>query len=154
MAPRGQEILWTHSDCACSAVDAFDNHIAVNSHIPPSAPLFTFETENGGFLPMKRSWFLDQCNEIWTSEQLGSLHGHAFHIGGTTHLLLSGVNPFVIMVQGRWKSTAFLEYWHHCEEILPTTIAQCLRSHPQSFLLNSMSQPKTRLGGHTTHHER
>ena len=35
-----------------------------------------------------------------------------------THLLLMAIDPFIVMVQGHWKSTAFLEYWRLCEEIV------------------------------------
>ena len=29
------------------------------------------------------------------------------------HLLLLGIDPFIVMVQGHWKSDAFLSYWKH-----------------------------------------
>jgi len=40
-------------------------------------------------------------------------------IGGCTEMLLKGVHPNIVMVQGRWKSQAFLEYWHRIDVILP-----------------------------------
>lgn len=44
----------------------------------------------------------------------------ATHSGfvGTTHLLLPGVDPFIVMVQGRRSSHASLAYWRRCEEII------------------------------------
>ena len=44
---------------------------------------------------------------------------HVFQIGGTTELLLQGVNPDIITVQGHWSSWAFLEYWHHIKTVPP-----------------------------------
>ena len=58
-APRGQEILWTDSNCPCSAILAFQNHLTINSNVPDNAPLFTFETESGSHASMTRKWFLE-----------------------------------------------------------------------------------------------
>ena len=65
---------------------------------------------------------------------------HSFHIGGMTHLLLMGVDPFIVMVQGHWKSTAFLDYWCSCEEIIPTFISFSQSS--KSSILTTMSSFK------------
>ena len=59
---------------------------------------------------MRRKWFLNQCNEVWAKEGLTSIKGHGFHIGGTMHLLLLGVDPWVVMAQGHWSSQSFLGY--------------------------------------------
>ena len=69
--------------------------------------------------------------------------GHNFHIGGTTHLLLLGMDPFIVMVQGHWKSDAFLTYWCHCEEILPLFIRSALPS--PTLILNMMCVFKCKL---------
>ena len=137
MQPAGEEIRWINSSCPCSAERAFKNHLKINSRVPPSNHLFSFETNTGGFEPMHRQWFTDRCNEIWSAVNLPTLSGHSFRVGGTTHLLLLGVDPFIVMAQGRWRSTAFLEYWRLCEEIIPTFISFSLQS--QSSLLSTMS---------------
>ena len=62
---------------------------------------------------------------------------------GTTHLLLMGVDPFIVMVQGWWKSAAFLDYWHLCEEIIPTFIGFSHTS--KASILSSMASFKHRL---------
>ena len=80
--------------------------------------------------------FLGAMN-IWLSSDLSPLTHHSFCIGGTTHLLLMGVDPFIIMVQGHWKSVAFLEYWQSCEEIIPTFIDFSQSS--KSSILSTMS---------------
>jgi len=134
---NGEDIHWTDSGCAHSAVPAFNNHWLVNSHVPPSAHIFAFETADGNHAPMRRLWFLSRCNEIWAKDGLATLSGHSFGIGGTTHLLLMGVDPFIIMAQGSWHSLTFLNYWRLCEEILPTFIGFSLSS--KSSLVSNMA---------------
>jgi len=56
----------------------FKHHLTSNINIPPSAPLFAFKTANRQWAPMKRSWFLERCNEIWAKEGLTSIKGHGF----------------------------------------------------------------------------
>jgi len=92
---------------------SFFNQLSGSQH----CQLFTFETADGSYTPMQRSWFMARCNKAWASSNLGIVKGHGFRIGGTTHLLLLGVDPFIVMVQGHWKSTTF---WRNCEEIIPT----------------------------------
>jgi len=95
---------------------------------------------------MKHTWFLVRCNETWIANGLQALTGHSFRIGSTTHLLFLGINPFIVMVQGHWKSVAFLQYWHNCEEIIPTFIGFSMAS--KSSLLSSMSSFKHKLLAH------
>jgi len=135
--PEGEEIRWIDSCCPCSAEWAFNNHLKINCWVPMHMHIFAFETDSGSFEPMRRHWFIDRCNEIWSTANLPSLSSHSFQIGGTTHLLLLGVDPFIVMAQGRWRSTAFLAYWHLCEEIIPTFIGFSLQS--QSSLLSLMN---------------
>ena len=116
---------------------AFTNHLKINGHTPPSSYLFGLKSELSTFLPMCKSIFMSRCNEKWSSLHLNSLGIHSFHIGGTTQLLLIGMDPFNVMVQGRWKSMAFLEYWKNCKEIIPTCISLSLSSN--SSVLTSMS---------------
>src|SRR5882672_3961405 len=141
--PCGEEIRWTDSCCPCSAIWAFNNHWKINSNVPPSGHLFAFETDTGDFAPMRRQWFIERCHEVWASRGLSTLSGHSFRIGGTTHLLLLGVDPFIVMAQGQWRSTAFLEYWQLCEEIIPTFIGFSMSS--QCSLLSMMALFKQHL---------
>jgi len=102
--------------------------------MPGAGHSFRFETKDGSHAPMCRSWLLACCNEALSSMNLNTLSGHSFRIGGTTHLLLLGVDPFIVMAQGHWKSSAFLDYWCLCEEIIPTFIGFSLSS--KSLLLS------------------
>ena len=60
---------------------------------------------------------------------MGLRKGHGFRIGGTTHLLLLSIDPWIVMVQGHWGSQAFLSYWRQCEEILPLFMGFHLQDH-------------------------
>ena len=139
----GQDIIWTDSACPCSAEWAFRNHLQINNNIPNTAALFAFEDKVGKPIPMPQTWFMERCNNMWALSGLPSVTGHSFRIGGTTHLLLIGVDPFVVMVQGCWKSSAFLEYWQNCKEIIPTMIGLSLNTH--SSILTSMTSFKRHL---------
>jgi len=141
--PQGKWIYWTCSGCLCSADKAFNDRLMINSEIPPHAPFFFFETGPSSWLPMKWFWFMEHCNEVWLKNNLAPLTGHSFCIGRTTHLLLLGVDPFIVMVQGCWKSDAFLAYWCHCEEILPLFIGNALTS--SSSIVLSMHLFKCKL---------
>ena len=138
--PHSEIIMWMDSKCPLSAKWAFDNHIKlIPMHQLPLTCLHLKTWMACSFINSSL-FFLDRCNEIWSSTSLNCLGGHSFHIGGTTHVLLIGMDPFIVMVQGRWKSTAFLEYWHNCEDIILTFIGfsyhqnllcwlQCLHSN-------------------------
>ena len=101
-----------------------DHHL--NQSLPVNTPLFTFKTADDSWAPKKRNWFMDCCNNAWTTSLIPRLTRHSFHIGNTTHLLLLGVDPFIVMVQGHWKSDAFLSYWKNCKQILPLFIGSAL----------------------------
>ncbi|KAJ7758187.1 hypothetical protein DFH07DRAFT_741759 [Mycena maculata] len=107
------------------AVAAFEHHLVVNASVPDSAPLFAYATASG-WAHLTRTDFIETCNGIWMAAGLGALNGHGFRIGGTTHLLLHGVDPWIVMKQGRWTSAAFLLYWRNVEEILPLFIGDSL----------------------------
>ncbi|KAJ6609289.1 hypothetical protein B0H10DRAFT_1718132, partial [Mycena sp. CBHHK59/15] len=98
------------------AVCVLEHHLVVNSAVPDSAPLFVYTTQSG-WAHLMRSDFMECRNAIWLDTSLGALNGHGFCIGGTTHLLLHGVDPWIVMKPGRWSSAAFLLYWHNIEEI-------------------------------------
>jgi len=127
----------SNSTCECSTISAFEHHLLSNTNIPNSSPLFAFETADGSWAPMIRTWFLECCNEVWEKEGLSSVKGHSFCIGGTTHLLLLGVDPWMVMEQGRWSSQSFLGYWWCCEEILVLFIGFSFQSHES--ILTTMS---------------
>ncbi|KAJ6570003.1 hypothetical protein B0H10DRAFT_1831943 [Mycena sp. CBHHK59/15] len=120
------------------AVAALEHHLVVNASVPDSAPLFAYATASG-WAHLTRSDFVETCNAIWMAAGLGALNGHGFRIGGATHLLLCGVDPWIVMKQGWWSSAAFLLYWRNVEEILPLFIGDSLDT------LNSLKESVARL---------
>ena len=136
-------LLFTDSQCATSELCVLKFHLFVNACLPKSLPLFIFETFNGGWSPMWKEWFLARCCQAWSLHFPSPIMGHSFHIGGTTHLLLLGVNPFIMMVQGQWSSNTFLAYWWNCKENTPLFIGFSLDS--QSSIVMTMSHFKDHL---------
>ena len=134
---RGDDIQLIDIDHPTNPIAAFNNHLRCNPDIPNDAPLFAFQTANHGWAPMTKAWFLERCNEIWQSVGMGTLTGHSLRIGGTTHLLALGIDPWVVMVIGRWTSTAFVLYWRKIENILPQFIGSAYDS--VSLLSSRMS---------------
>lgn len=138
-AQDGADISVTSRAHISCPLTALTHHLAANALVPPSAPLFSFETADGGWAPMTKPWFMDRCNDVWVAAGFPSMPGHAFRIGGATELLLQGVNPDIVATQGRWKSRAFLEYWRRIESILPLFISNSSASHRATHLENAMS---------------
>jgi hypothetical protein len=122
---QGEWIQLTEFPGLLDPTSAFEHHLVVNSDVPITAPLFSFTTPSG-WSPLLRKWLLARCNNLWRSNGLPTIQGHGFRIGGTTHLLTSGVDPWVVMKQGRWSSKSFLAYWRNIEEILPLFIGDSL----------------------------
>ncbi|KIK81678.1 hypothetical protein PAXRUDRAFT_746987 [Paxillus rubicundulus Ve08.2h10] len=101
---------------------ALSLHATVNSGIPAYTPLFSYKNPSG-WEPLTKASFILRCNDVWVQNGFPSMPSHTFHIGGTTELLLQGVNPDVITVQGQWTSQAFLDYWRRVESVLPLFIS-------------------------------
>lgn len=107
----GADIVASKIDNPTNLVTALDHHLSANSNVPPPAPFVAYETAGGGWAPMTRPWFLACCNQVWRAAGLLELTGHCFQIGGASELLLRGIPPDVVAMQGCWKSRASLEYW-------------------------------------------
>ncbi|OAX33912.1 DNA breaking-rejoining enzyme [Rhizopogon vinicolor AM-OR11-026] len=131
------DIITSKIDNPTNPFNALKHHLSANASVPLTAPFFTFETPTG-WDPMRRTWFLKRCNDIWRSANLPELSGHCFRTGGATELLLRGVPPDVVAVQGRWRSKAFLEYWRRIESILPIFITGPFADSHISILQSSM----------------
>jgi len=140
---KGADIYMSDSTCNCSVTITFEHHLTSNTNILPSAPLFMFEKSDGPWDLMRRAWFLDRCNEVWAKENLTLVKGHGFCIGSTMHLLLLGVNLWVVMAQGHWSLQLFLLYWCHCKEILALFIGFSFQTHKS--ISTTMSSFKSNL---------
>ncbi|KAK0217764.1 hypothetical protein IW262DRAFT_1449035 [Armillaria fumosa] len=122
---RGDWISVTSTNDDIDPLAAFRNHLRINADLPVSAPLFAYRTKDG-WQPLTKEVFLARCSKIWSEDGLDAAGGHSFRIGGTTHWLLIGVDPWIVMRQGRWSSKAFLLYWRKVEEILPLFIGDAM----------------------------
>ncbi|KAF8573067.1 hypothetical protein K439DRAFT_1376608, partial [Ramaria rubella] len=90
--------------------------------------LFAWHTAADGWELMTKEWFMNRCNDIFRDHGLQIMDRHSFCIGGTTWLLLLGVDPWIIKVIGRWSSAAFLTYWCKIECILPNFISDAYQA--------------------------
>ncbi|KAF8587604.1 hypothetical protein K439DRAFT_1337715, partial [Ramaria rubella] len=81
------------SPISSSPISALEHHLVVNSNIPHNTPLFAWHTATDTWEPMTKEWFMNHCNNIFHEHHLQVMDGHSFRIGGTTWLLLLGVNP-------------------------------------------------------------
>lgn len=136
---NGANICLTTIDDPTTPLPFIKNHLAVNADVPRGAPLFAYLTVNGGWEALTKPRMLNRCNEVWRVAGLPELPGHAFRIGGCTELLLRGTNPDVVMVQGRWKSKAFLEYWRRIDSILPLFLTNSFQASRVALVQNTMN---------------
>jgi hypothetical protein len=135
---EGADVIISNLDDITNAFTAINHHLTANATVPLDAPFFAYETANGGWAAMTKPWFLARCNQVWRSADLLELTGHCFRIGGATELLLRGVPPDVVAVQGRWKSRAFLEYWRKIESILPLFVTASFSDSRAAMINSSM----------------
>lgn len=113
----GENIYLTIQDDKSDPVTALQRHLSVNQ-IPDTSILFAYKDAYGTTAMLKQN-FMNRCNEIWKSRGLSTTTGHSFRIGGTSHLLLCGVNPDIIKKSGRWSSDSFLRYWRNLDTVIP-----------------------------------
>ncbi len=86
----------------------------VSSRLPDSALLCEY-TEDGKVRTLDKEDFMAICNNVWSLHGFQRITGHSFRIGGTTSLLLSGVDAEIVKGMGRWSSDAFKLYWRKVE---------------------------------------
>lgn len=115
----GEQVILCRQQTSIDPIRALSNHLWVNAVAvkEPAAPLCSYVCPWRGRLALTRRRFLKRCNDIWVKRGLPVSTGHEFRIGGTTHLLLSGVPPDIVKVLGRWSSDSFLRYWRSLEII-------------------------------------
>jgi hypothetical protein len=135
---KGAKITITDIEDPTAPVAALKHHKSANANVPRDAPMFAFETADGSWEPLTKINWLERCNQIWISAGFEPLKAHAFCIGGCTEMLLRGIQPDIVCVQGRWKSKAFLEYWHKIQFILPIFISKSFSCARASLVNSSM----------------
>lgn len=138
---KGADIVVTGNDESSDPFAALQHHMKVNvgTSSAQDIPLFAFRSATNEHTPLTKDMFMRRCDEIWKKSNMSSIKGHAFRIGGATELLLRGIHPDIVQVQGRWKSQAFLEYWRKIETVLPLFITNSFRASRASRLTRRMA---------------
>ncbi|KAE9407661.1 hypothetical protein BT96DRAFT_809122, partial [Gymnopus androsaceus JB14] len=113
---RGEKVILVSKAGHTCPNCAFRHHLQVN-RLGSEHPLMAYENKHNELAILTKSNFLTRCNDIWSSKGLPRMTGHCFCIGGTTHLLISGMPPDVVKALGRWKSNAFLKYWRNLDSL-------------------------------------
>ncbi|KAF5376042.1 hypothetical protein D9615_007663 [Tricholomella constricta] len=115
---KGEDVVITRQHVA-DPIKHLLLHLTVNMPKSRDAPLCSYRSASGRRVMLCKRKFLIRCNEIFAARKLPRITGHCFRIGGTTHLLISGVPPDIVKVMGRWSSDAFLRYWRSLDLIAP-----------------------------------
>jgi integrase len=78
----------------------------------PEAPLFTHNPSIVGSPAMSKPMFIKGFRRLLNLARLPALtfSGHSFRAGGATDLYHGKCRPFVLQLQGRWKSDTFWVY--------------------------------------------
>lgn len=113
---KGADITVPRQNNTLCPVQAIIHLLAFNS--PGHLSLFAYKDDDGSVFNLTKSAFLSRCNSIWLKSHAIKVTGHSFRIGGTTHLLLKGVDPKVVQIAGRWSTDNFLRYWRKENEII------------------------------------
>ncbi|KAF5372038.1 hypothetical protein D9615_008037 [Tricholomella constricta] len=113
---RGEDVIIA-SQGQLDPIACIDLHQLVNGR--HDACLASYRRPDGNLVPLTRRKFLLRVNSILSALRYPHISGHCFRIGGTTHLLLSGVPPDIVRMMGRWSSDSFLRYWRSLELIAP-----------------------------------
>lgn len=108
--------LTAQPNSVSSAPHAVRHHILVN-RITGDTPLASYLTPDGSRRCLTKKAFIARCNELAALDGFDPITGHSFRIGGTTHLLLAGVDSKVVQAMGRWSSDAFMQYWREVEAL-------------------------------------
>ena len=72
--------------------------------------------------------------------------GHSFRIGRATEWLSAGLAPEVVAKIERWKSLAFLLYWHHISEVLTHAVSKSYDQAHLTSISSSVDQFRRSLG--------
>lgn len=94
---EGAAIIFTSRDDDLCPVTALRNHLIVNQNAPSSCPFLHIRTRMVHFRTCSEHIFISR---IWQRSSLDQVLGHSFRIGGAVVLLLAGVPPEVVAVDG------------------------------------------------------
>jgi len=89
-------------------------HHFIASPLPDSSLICEYIEDNSR-KTLDKECFMEMCNNIWSTNGFPRITGHSFRIGGTTSLLLAGIDTQIVKSMGRWSSDAFKHYWRKVE---------------------------------------
>lgn len=127
----GEDTVITRQLAPADPINGMEAHLLTN-YSPNDIPLFAYSSL-GVFKALTKKDFLEKCNLVWTVSGIHRVTGHSFRIGGTTHLLQSGISPVIVKRMGRWSSDTFLRYWRGTDTIVPLH-AELLPSRPSGLI--------------------
>ncbi|KAF7327363.1 hypothetical protein MKEN_00313900 [Mycena kentingensis (nom. inval.)] len=130
---RGGTLILTATGDDLCPVAALENHLRVNHSPNEHTPLFAFRTSSG-WSPIVKFNFLAFVSGIFKTAKLDQVFGHSFRIGGSVHLLCSGVEPEIVMKIGGWTSTCFLIYWRKLETVIPVALSRAWDKERAAFM--------------------
>ncbi|GLB45561.1 hypothetical protein LshimejAT787_2400190 [Lyophyllum shimeji] len=129
---RGGDCILTATNDMFCPVTAMLHHLSLNNITDPSAPLFAFR-DGTSWSPLTRDHFLKTTGNIYRSANLDAVLGHSYRIGGSLHLLMTGVAPEFIMKIGGWTSLCFLIYWRRLELVIPAAVTRAWAARQREF---------------------
>jgi hypothetical protein len=112
---KGATVSLLHQEPSLDATSTICKHLSA-SPLSSCALLCEYRIDNSIHVLDKKT-FMNMCNSVWSTYGWPTITGHSFRIGGTTALLVSGVDPSVVKKMGRWSSEAYLRYWRSVEEV-------------------------------------
>ena len=112
--------LAARQDALCP-VRAFRHYLdfLVRLKLPsgPNEPLFIFRFDSGHTRAMTGQQFIGRVRayllHAFPTRDPSDYAGHSFRRGGTSALILAGVQPDQIKAHGRWSSQAYQRYFDH-----------------------------------------
>jgi hypothetical protein len=137
---RGDDVWIPRQEPPLDPIHALHKHFVKNKlHL--HHPIASYRDSSGNIWTLTRTKFLRRINEILrsTDKHYPRITGHCLRIGGTTFYLVSGVPPDMVKKFGRWRSSAFLEYWRCLDylgamhiSMLPQRLRPATRSKPSA----------------------
>lgn len=79
--------------------------------------LFSWRDDKGGVRPMVHDKAMRTVNKALQACGWGTTFGHSFRIGGASFYLGQKVDPEIVRLAGRWKSTAYEAYIRAFEQV-------------------------------------
>ena len=113
---QGIQLIIAGSHDAACPVQAIKQLLAIDTHRPPTEPLFCIGRREQQ--PFTRQYVVQRLQELGMSSGLGqaSWNGHSFCRGAATWAAEVGISETQIQTLGRWRSNAYKAYIEYSKE--------------------------------------